>query len=68
MGLESTQPLSEKSTGNLPGGKGQPAHKDDNLTAIHEQMPRKCQSVNVLSSYGPLGLLQSQLYLSYHKL
>jgi hypothetical protein len=31
-----TQPLTEMSTRNLPGGKGRPAHKADNLTAICE--------------------------------
>jgi hypothetical protein len=38
MALGSTQPLTEMSTRNLPGGvKGsQPAHKADNLTAICE--------------------------------
>jgi hypothetical protein len=34
--LGSTQPLTEMSTMNLPGGKGQPARKADNLTAICE--------------------------------
>jgi hypothetical protein len=34
--LGSTQPLTEMSTGNLPGGKGRPARKDDNLTTICE--------------------------------
>jgi hypothetical protein len=34
--LGSTQPLTEMSTSNLPGGKGRPAHKADNLTAICE--------------------------------
>jgi hypothetical protein len=29
----STQPLTEKSTGNLLGGKGRPESKADNLTA-----------------------------------
>jgi hypothetical protein len=28
--------LTEMSTRNLPGGKGRPAHKADNLTAIYE--------------------------------
>jgi hypothetical protein len=32
----STQPLTEMSTRSLPGGKGLPAHKADNLTAICE--------------------------------
>jgi hypothetical protein len=34
MALGSTQPLTEMSRRNLPGGKGGPARKDDNLTAI----------------------------------
>jgi hypothetical protein len=39
MALGSTQPLTEMSTTNLPGGgggKGRPARKADNLTAICE--------------------------------
>jgi hypothetical protein len=36
MALGSTQPLTEMSTRNLPGGKGWPAHKADNLTTICE--------------------------------
>jgi hypothetical protein len=36
MALGSTQPLTEMSTTNLPGGKGRPARKADNLTAIYE--------------------------------
>jgi hypothetical protein len=36
MALGSTQPLSEMSTTNLPGGKGRPARRADNLTAICE--------------------------------
>jgi hypothetical protein len=40
MDLESTQPLTEMSTRNLPregeGGKGRPACKADNLAAICE--------------------------------
>jgi hypothetical protein len=36
MAMESTQPLTEMSTGSLPGGKGRPAGKTDNLTAICE--------------------------------
>jgi hypothetical protein len=36
MVLVSTQPLTEMSTRNIPVGKGQPAHKTDNLTAICE--------------------------------
>jgi hypothetical protein len=36
MTLGSTQPLTEMSTMNLPGGKGRLARKADNLTAISE--------------------------------
>jgi hypothetical protein len=36
MALGSIQPLTEMSTRNLPGGKGRPARKADNLTAICE--------------------------------
>jgi hypothetical protein len=34
MALRSIQPLREMSTRNLPGGKGRPARKADNLAAI----------------------------------
>jgi hypothetical protein len=36
MALGSTLPLRVMSTRNLPGGKGRPARKADNLTAICE--------------------------------
>jgi hypothetical protein len=36
MALGSTQPLTEMSTRNIPGGKGRPAHKADNRAAICE--------------------------------
>jgi hypothetical protein len=36
MTLGSTQPLTEMSTRNIPGGKGRPARKADNLAAIYE--------------------------------
>jgi hypothetical protein len=36
MTLGSTQPLTEMSNRNIPGGKGRSAHKADNLTAICE--------------------------------
>jgi hypothetical protein len=41
MTLWSTQPLTEMSTGNLPGGKGRPALKADNLTGICEPIAWK---------------------------
>jgi hypothetical protein len=36
MALESTQPLTEMSTRNLPGGKKRPAREADNLTAVYK--------------------------------
>jgi acetyl esterase/lipase len=36
MALGSIQPLTEMSTRNLPGARGRPARKADNLTAICE--------------------------------
>jgi hypothetical protein len=45
MALWSTQPLTEKSTRNLPGGKGRPA---GNLTAI-------CEPI-VWKMWKPMGL------------
>jgi hypothetical protein len=36
MALVSTEPLTEMSTRNLPGGNGRPVRKADNLTAICE--------------------------------
>jgi hypothetical protein len=41
MALGSTQPLTEISTRNLPGGKGRPAHKADNLTTVSEPIVQK---------------------------
>jgi hypothetical protein len=38
MTVGSTQPLREMGTRNLPGGKGRPARKADNLTAICESI------------------------------
>jgi hypothetical protein len=53
MALGSTQPLIEMSTRNLPGSKWRPPLKADNLTAICEQLPRKCGSLDVSQLYGP---------------
>jgi hypothetical protein len=38
MALGSTQPLTEMSTRNLPGGKKRPPRRADNLTAIYGPM------------------------------
>jgi hypothetical protein len=36
MALGATQPLTEMSIRNLPGGKGRPAREADNLATIYE--------------------------------
>jgi hypothetical protein len=54
MNLRSTKPLTEMSTRNLPGGKERPASKADNITAVCVPLSRKCGSLNVSQSYGPL--------------
>jgi hypothetical protein len=41
MAPGSTQPLTEMSTRNIPGGKGRPSLKADNLTAIWEPIVLK---------------------------
>jgi hypothetical protein len=53
MAPGSTQPLTEISTRNIPGGKGQPTRKADNLTAICEPLSGKCGSLNISQLYGP---------------
>jgi hypothetical protein len=49
MALGSTQPLTEMSTRNLPGGKGRPARKADNLTAIFEAIVWKMWEIRRLT-------------------
>jgi hypothetical protein len=41
MALGSTQPLTEMSTRNIPGGEGRPSRKADNLTTICEPIVYK---------------------------
>jgi hypothetical protein len=54
MALGSTQPLTDMSTRNLPGSKGRPALKADNLTAICELIVWKMWEPRRLSqSCGP---------------
>jgi hypothetical protein len=53
MALGSTQPLTEMSTRNVPGGKGRAARKADNHTAICEPIVfRKCGNLDVSPPYG----------------
>jgi hypothetical protein len=58
MALGSSQPLTEKSTKNLPGGEGRPARKTDNITVICK--PAASTSQNPMGLHG---LLQAELYL-----
>jgi hypothetical protein len=53
MALGLIQPLAEMSTRNLPGGKGRPAHKADNLTAIWAHY---LENVGASTSHNPMGL------------
>jgi hypothetical protein len=54
MTLGLTQPLTEMSTMNLPGGKGRPVCKADNLASICEPIVwRKCGSLDVSQPCGP---------------
>jgi hypothetical protein len=52
MALGSTQPLTEMSTRNIPGGKGRQACGAHKLTAIPELF-RKCGRLDVSQPYGP---------------
>jgi hypothetical protein len=54
MALGSIQPLTEMRTWHAPGGKGRPAPKADNLTAICE--PTVYKNVGVSTSHNPTGL------------
>jgi hypothetical protein len=66
MALRSTQPLTEMSTRNLPGGKGMLVRKADNLTAICE--PIVLETVGASTSHNTMGLhglVQGELYLLY---
>jgi hypothetical protein len=47
MALGSTQPLTEMSSRNLPGGKKRPARRADNLATIYEPNVWKCGSFNL---------------------
>jgi hypothetical protein len=58
MALGSTQPLMEMNTRNLPGGKGRPVRKADNLSAICEPTVQKKWEPWHLNPMGLHGQLQ----------
>jgi hypothetical protein len=52
MAMGSTQPPTEMSTRSLPGGKGRPSPRTDNLTAICEPIVYiKCGNLDVSQLY-----------------
>jgi hypothetical protein len=52
MTLGSTQPLTEMSTRNLPGGKGRPARQADNSAPSVSRLSKKCGNLDVSHTYG----------------
>jgi hypothetical protein len=62
-----TQPLTEMSTRSLPGCKGQPVCKADNLTTICELNAEKRWEAQRLNLMGLHGLLQGYIYLFTQK-
>jgi hypothetical protein len=56
MALGSTQLLTEMSTRNLPGGKGRPARKANNLSVIYEYESIVYKNVGAWASHNPMGL------------
>jgi hypothetical protein len=53
MVLGSTQPLTEWSTRNIPGGEGQPARMGENFTAICELIVYKIWEPRPFIIFGP---------------
>jgi hypothetical protein len=67
MALGSTQPLTEMSTSNLPGGKGWPGRKVSNLTAICESTVQKMWKSQCLTTlWASKACLQGLCYLFYN--
>jgi hypothetical protein len=64
LALDSTQPLTEMSTKNLPGGKVRPARKVITLLPSVSRLSRKYGSLDVTQLYGPSRFFTFLLCLS----
>jgi hypothetical protein len=64
MAMGSTQPLTEMSTRNLPGDKGQSVRKTDNLTAICElSVWKMCETRPYTTPWASTACYRNSVYL-----
>jgi hypothetical protein len=65
MVLGLTQPVTEMSIKNLPGCKGRPARKADNLTAICEQIFWKMEPRRLTTPWAPAACYRDSFTSSF---